>query len=932
VVHRDIKPDNVLISGGTAVVTDFGIAKAISASRTAQGGATLTQIGTSIGTPAYMAPEQAAGDPDIDHRADLYSLGAMAYELLSGRVVFADRTAQRMLAAHMGEAPTPIAALRPDLPAPLAELVMSCLAKDAARRPQNAGDIARVLETITSGSGMAAMPPVLLGGPGMFRKALAIYAVAFVAVAILAKAAIVGIGLPDWVFPGALVVMALGLPVVLWTGYVQRVTRRAMTATPTYTPGGSPSTTAHGTIATIALKAAPRMSWYRTARGGMYAFGTFIVIIAAFMGMRAFGIGPFGSLVASGALGQDARIVLTDFSVSGGDTTLGRVVSEAVRAGLSQARVFTVVPNTEIANALVRMQQPAGIKVNLALAKQLAQRGGFKAIVDGDVATVGGAYIVTLRLVTADSGRELTSFRATAKGPDQLIDAADQLSRQLLAKAGESLRRVQATPPLVQVTTSSLAALRKYSEANRANDVELDYLKAVRLLREALAIDSTFPEGWRKLAIAMGNQGFPRASVDSAITRAYQLRERLGDSERDRIVAAYFADVSGGDRAKAIAAQEAILARGDTLLAMPNVAADYLSRREYARAEALLRAEVRRRPGPGRTFSTFVWALARQQKQPALDSMLKFALAADPTQAEFQAYALDALNDRGRFAELEHALDSIRRAPPPRDPALAFRYMSQLAVTKGQLRQRATLAREAARLDSTVGRTSPQVRSAIDEVVARVGAGLPAADAARALDAALAQHPIDRLPLANRPYAGLVSAYAMAGRADRATAILNDYRRAWPDTAAMGWEISGLRSAQSALAIAERRWTDAARFARHADSLPDGPAGDCEECLPRSLMFIFSEAGMADSAIAQYQAYRRTPYGGRKREGPDIGLGGDLLDRVARAFEQKGDNDRAAQLYREMIELWKNADPELQPRVAEARRRLAKLTPVERPR
>src|SRR5665213_2783678 len=250
VVHRDIKPDNVLISGGVAVVTDFGIAKAISASRTSSGGATLTQIGTSIGTPAYMAPEQAAGDPQVDARADIYSLGAMAYELLSGQVVFADRTAQRMLAAHMGEAPTPITALRADLPALLAELVMQCLAKDPQDRPQSAGDIARVLETITSGSGMQAMPPVLLGGPGMFRKALLIYAAAFVAVAILAKAAIVGIGLPDWVYPGALIVMALGLPVVLWTGYVQRVTRRAMTMTPTFTPGGTPSMT-HGTIATM---------------------------------------------------------------------------------------------------------------------------------------------------------------------------------------------------------------------------------------------------------------------------------------------------------------------------------------------------------------------------------------------------------------------------------------------------------------------------------------------------------------------------------------------------------------------------------------------------------------------------------------------------------------------------------------------------------
>ena len=243
VVHRDIKPDNVLLSGGTAVVTDFGIAKAISAARTDSGAATLTQIGTSIGTPAYMAPEQAAGDANIDHRADIYALGAMSYELLSGQPVFAGRTAQRMLAAHMGEAPRPIAEHRAGVPASLADLVMRCLAKDPNDRPQTAGDIVRVLETMTSASEMSSMPPVLLGGPGMFRRALAIYAAAFVVVAIVAKAAIVGIGLPDWVFPGSLIVMALGLPVVLWTGYVQRVTRRAMTATPTFTPGGTPTTT-----------------------------------------------------------------------------------------------------------------------------------------------------------------------------------------------------------------------------------------------------------------------------------------------------------------------------------------------------------------------------------------------------------------------------------------------------------------------------------------------------------------------------------------------------------------------------------------------------------------------------------------------------------------------------------------------------------------
>jgi eukaryotic-like serine/threonine-protein kinase len=106
VVHRDIKPDNVMISGGSAMVMDFGVAKAVTDAANTRAG-TLTQMGVSLGTPAYMAPEQAAADPATDHRADIYALGIMAYELLCGETPFADRPAQAMLAAHAVETPEP---------------------------------------------------------------------------------------------------------------------------------------------------------------------------------------------------------------------------------------------------------------------------------------------------------------------------------------------------------------------------------------------------------------------------------------------------------------------------------------------------------------------------------------------------------------------------------------------------------------------------------------------------------------------------------------------------------------------------------------------------------------------------------------------------------------------------------------------------------
>ena len=144
VVHRDVKPDNVLLSGGHALVTDFGVAKAVDA---ATGGAPLTAVGIALGTPMYMAPEQAAADPATDHRADLYALGVIAYEMLAGQPPFTGHSRERVLAAHATEAPRPVGELRPDCPAPLAALVMQCLEKHPDARPPNADALVRSLDS-----------------------------------------------------------------------------------------------------------------------------------------------------------------------------------------------------------------------------------------------------------------------------------------------------------------------------------------------------------------------------------------------------------------------------------------------------------------------------------------------------------------------------------------------------------------------------------------------------------------------------------------------------------------------------------------------------------------------------------------------------------------------------------------------------------------
>jgi serine/threonine-protein kinase len=148
VIHRDIKPDNVLLVGGSAMVTDFGVAKALSASTGDGDPKGLTSLGVALGTPSYIAPEQATADPTTDHRADLYSLGAMAYELLCGRTPFKARSPQGMLAAHISEPPVPLIERQPDVPPQLNAIVMSCLEKHPDNRPQTADEIVKQLDQI----------------------------------------------------------------------------------------------------------------------------------------------------------------------------------------------------------------------------------------------------------------------------------------------------------------------------------------------------------------------------------------------------------------------------------------------------------------------------------------------------------------------------------------------------------------------------------------------------------------------------------------------------------------------------------------------------------------------------------------------------------------------------------------------------------------
>ena len=150
VIHRDIKPDNILLDAesGRAMVTDFGIARALSAE------SRLTLTGIAVGTPAYMSPEQAGGEEEIDGRSDLYSLGVVAYQMLAGELPFVARSAPALLVKHLSEVPTPVDQRRPETPRELARLVMRLLEKDPAARPRDATELAQSLDAMSESWGV----------------------------------------------------------------------------------------------------------------------------------------------------------------------------------------------------------------------------------------------------------------------------------------------------------------------------------------------------------------------------------------------------------------------------------------------------------------------------------------------------------------------------------------------------------------------------------------------------------------------------------------------------------------------------------------------------------------------------------------------------------------------------------------------------------
>jgi len=357
VVHRDIKPENILLQDGHAVVADFGIGKAVSAA--AQGVAALTRTGVTVGTPAYMSPEQAAGEQAIDGRSDLYSLGCVVYEMLAGEPPFTGPTAQAVIAAHLTATPRPLAELRSDTPPWVADAIARALAKDPNARFRAATAFRDAIGAPATAA--APRPAHPLRVPGLYGLAAAL---ALGVVYLLT----IELGLPSWVISDAVVLLLVGLPIVVATGLVER--RRAVARAIGAPAAGGPSRW---------------LTWQRTVAGLGLAFGALGVGAAGYMAMRLLGIGPVGTLVASGVLKNRESLILADFENRTPDSTLGPSLTAAFRVDLSESPTVRLMDGAAIAEALRRMERRATTPLDPGLAREIAQREDVKAVVRGEI-------------------------------------------------------------------------------------------------------------------------------------------------------------------------------------------------------------------------------------------------------------------------------------------------------------------------------------------------------------------------------------------------------------------------------------------------------------------------------------------------------------------------------------------------------------------